>query len=51
MNSGRITADRARELARKARQASPWSRGPNCDTKAARASHARYVKRGKSRNA
>lgn len=34
------------EKARKGRKASPWNRGPNCDTARARAAHMRYVKRG-----
>lgn len=37
------------EKARKGKTASPWSRGAHCSTKAARASFARYVKKGRAR--
>jgi hypothetical protein len=40
---------RTPEERRKAgRQASPWNRGPMCETARARAAHMRYVKRGKA---
>lgn len=35
------------ESGKKGAQRSPWSKGPHADTKAAKASYMRYVKRGK----
>jgi hypothetical protein len=37
------------EAARRAKTASPWSRGPHCHTTRAAMSHARYVAKRKSR--
>lgn len=36
------------EAAQKGRQASPWSKGPMCDTGRAKASYIVYRKRGKA---
>lgn len=41
----RMVSGNTSEKARKAKAASPWSRGPNCEGKRAKASYARYCKR------
>lgn len=50
-NPGRfdqLTDEQRSAVARKGRNASPWGRGPMCETKVAQASYARYRKKGKS---